>query len=548
MSSGVDPRKLADSYQPNFGTPWTPDATIEQLQAMPTAQLVAYHAARKKLAGLMEQSPTGAGWALPSWYQVMEQWKNYPIHIILGGRRSSKTSFAARLCIWGLGNIPECEIRAYHVNADRSQQDQQKLIWQAIPNGLKNLPVKKGQYHSVMWNQRTGFTNDTLIFPALDGWRMGGRIDFGNYKQYQQDPQVTEGFRAHIIWGDEQMPLDMFSTLTYRTTDFHGRIVLTFATMEGWSPLVQAILGKRRTLKKRYSELAKRELPIMEESLSWPGACIHYFWTLDNPFIDGTEFKKKLLGKSMADILSVAHGVPTKSATAVFTMFDQMVNVVKHDDLPFVKNPKYETTRYMCIDPGGSKNWAMLWVAVDAMGTWWVYREWPDYDDWALPGPTPDGKRGPAQTTNEFGIRHYVELIKESEKLDKAEIFERLIDPRAGSSEKAGDDGATNLIRDLEAADLTVMPAPGLHITEGLEKIKSMLYWKPHEKRDSINSPKIFVSDRCRNVIYALAEYTNYSTHEACKDWIDMLRYLATADIQYFSAADRNPKVRTGVY
>ena len=66
----------------------------------------------------------------------------------------------------------------------------------------------------------------------------------------------------------------------------------------------------------------------------------------------------------------------------------------------------------MAIDPAGSKNWAMLWVAIDAAGTLCVYNEWPDYDDWALPGNTAEGKPGPAQKGSKRGIKDYVELIK----------------------------------------------------------------------------------------------------------------------------------------
>tara|TARA_R110000868_G_scaffold58435_1_gene180574 strand:- start:6485 stop:8119 length:1635 start_codon:yes stop_codon:yes gene_type:complete len=538
---------FADSYRPDFGVDWIAPATTAQLNNMPMDKLVAYASARKYAEQRAELNPVGAGWVLPSWRKIMAAWDKYPIIVILGGQRSSKSMLASRLCVWGAATIPQAEIRAYHVNEDRSIEDQQRFIWDALPQGIKNLPTKKGTYHSVQYSQKNGFTDNVCILPPHQGSRRGGTIKFGNYRQYQQDAQVTEGFKSHIIWCDEEVPQKMFETLIYRTTDYHGRVILTFTTLSGWTSLIQDILGRTLTLEKRFSKLLNREIPVIQESLSRPGVGIFYLWTEDNKFIDTEDFLAKVRSRSKDEILARAHGVPTKSFSGAFPAFDQDINVVKHEDLPWIKNPEYQVTRYMAIDPAGSKNWFMLWLAVDASDTWWLYREWPDQEDWALPGNTVEGKAGPAQKGSKKGIKDYVDLIRHQE--DQEIIFERFIDPRLGAAEKQSLEGAVTIISDLDDAGMTVLPAPGVDIDNGLQLINNQLAFDDTKPRSSLNSPHLFISDRCTNLIYAMKEYTALGgKNEATKDPIDVLRYIAVSKPDFVVLSQSDINNHTGVY
>lgn len=527
---------FADEFQPDFGLPWRAALERATLENWPLERLQEYVRLRKETEANAENNPVGAGWILPSWELVMANWKKYPIIVILGGQRSTKSSLASRLTVWGAATIPQAEIRCYHVNEDRSIEDQQRFIWDALPVSVRNIPTKKGLNHSLQYSQKNGFTDNICILPPVSGYRRGGSIKFGNYRQYQQDAQVTEGFKAHLIWGDEEMPQKMFETLIYRTTDYHGRIILTFTTLTGWSPLVQDILGKTRTLISAPAPLlGGMPVPIMQESLSRPGAVIYYFHTADNAFIDTGDFVRKITGRPKDEILARAYGVPTKSVASVFPAFNKEVNVIEHDKLPWLKNPDYPVTRYMAIDPGGSKNWFMLWVAVDTAGTWWVYREWPDDDDWALPGNTIEGKPGPASRSRGLGIKGYVELIKSMEGEEK--IFERYIDPRMGAAERQSQDGATTIISDLDDAGMTVIPAPGVDVENGLQLLNNLFSYDQEKPLDSVNAPRIYISDRCMNFIYACSEYTaKGGSGEATKDPIDVARYLAVSNVEHFDS------------
>ena len=538
---------FADAYQPDFGLPWTPRLPISHFDDKTIEYTKKYVETRKWVEEQAELNPVGAGWILPMWSKVLANWKKYPIIVILGGQRSTKSTFAARLSVWCAATIPQSEVRCYHVNEDRSIEDQQRVIWDSLPVGIRNLATKKGTYHSLQYSQKNGFTDNICILPPLPGARRGGTLKFGNYRQYQQDAQIAEGFKSHLVWFDEECPQKMLETMIYRTIDYHGRIILTFTTIQGWTPLIKDLLGRTRTLEMRHSNLLNQDLPVFQESLSRPGAAIYYFWTEDNAFIDVADFHAKIKSRSKDEILARAHGIPTKAIAGVFPGFNKDVNVIPHDSLPWIKDPKYRITRYMAIDPGGSKNWFMLWVAIDAGGTWWVYREWPDYDEWALPGNTAEGKPGPAQRGSKKGIKDYVALIVDAEKEEK--IYERFIDPRMGAAEKQSEEGATTIISDLDDQDMTVIPAPGVDIENGLQLINNLLSYDETKPRDSVNAPKFYISDRCQNFIYAMSEYTGQGgRNEACKDPVDCARYIAVSNPEYYDVKDLAPKSQTGCY
>ncbi len=513
---------LATDFQPDFGLDWKPIPPKSELVTWDTERIRRYEAARKEAETANELNPVMFGWRLDSWKQVMELWKSYQTHVILGGNRSTKSTLASRLCVWAACTIPEAEVRCYHVNDKRSVDDQQRFIWEAMPQFLKDLPTKKGINHSITYSQKNGFTDGKVIFPPVKGYRRGGSITFGNYKQYQQDAQVAEGFKSHLIWLDEEAPQKLFETLLSRLIDYEGRLLLTFTTLSGWTSLVQDILGKTKTIKKKRATLLPQDVPVLQESQSRKNTAIHYFWTEHNPFIPTKTFLNDLKDRPKETILARAYGIPTKSIAGAFPKFDKDIMVIPHKEMPWIKNPDYPVMRYMAIDPAGSKSWFSGWVAVDAANTWWVYREWPDisYGEWALPGATAEGKPGPAQAGSIKGVDGYVTLFRQLE--DGEKIEERFIDPRFGATERHTKEGATTIISDLDALDFTVIPAPGVDIDNGLQRLTNLMEYDLTKPMGSLNAPRIYISDRCENIIFALSEYTaKGGSEEATKDPID---------------------------
>lgn len=512
----------ADEYVPDFGVPW-PDIDPRRLS---DEELREHVAARLRIEEAAKVDPVTFGWTLPSWQSVMANWPNYNKHCILGGNRAGKTSFAARLIVDAAIRIPEAKIRCWHVNEEKSIAEQQALVWESLPARFKEMGRKKGVNFSIQYSQKNGFTGSKLILPPLPGYSKGSEIQFNFYQQYRNDVQIAEGWSSHLIWCDEECPQKLFETLQYRIVDLNGRILLTFTTLNGWTPLVADICARKKVLSKRYSKLLDKEIPYEEESLSRAGMRLYYFWTEDNPFIPTKQFLSDLKTRPVEEKLARAHGIPTKAATSKFPKFDESVHIL--EKMPWQEDPedRKSYTRYMVVDPAGNKPWFIIWAAIDAANKVFIYREWPDesYGMWAEPAETPEGKPGQAQKPLGYGIDDYVEVMQEVEQND--EIFERLIDPRMSQAKTPSRDGATTLLTELEDAGYTFIPAPGIDIEDGIALINDRLSYDTTQPISSNNSPKLYISASCVNVIDAFKNYSGYSREESWKDPIDCIRYL----------------------
>jgi len=103
-----------------------------------------------------------------------------------------------------------------------------------------------------------------------------------------------------------------------------------------------------------------------------------------------------------------------------------------------------------------------------------------------------------------------------------------------GAAEKQSEDGATTIISDLEDCGMTVIPAPGVDIENGTQLLNNLFAYDEEKPIDSLNAPKIYISDRCVNTIYMFKEHTGQGgRNEATKDFHDLYRYLAVSDIQF---------------
>jgi len=520
------------------------------------ARLLAWKFIAEKNA---QTDPIEWGWTLDSWREMMGEFQKYIIHCIFGGNRGTKSSLVARLVVWCALHIPEFRCRCYQVNEEKSISEQQAFIWEALPQRFKSMGKRKGTSHTVQYTQANGFTGGKLIIPPLPGYKRGAEILFGNYQQYKNDPQVVEGWWAHLIWCDEECPQKMFERLLTRLGDAKGRIILTFTTIQGWSPLVADIISKVKTLRTRttnprFEPLKGKQIPVAQESRMRNSCRIYYFATEDNPFIPPDWIFDLLKGRPAEEIKAVAYGIPTKSASTPFPKFDEEVHVLPAKLMPWLApprddRPEPEFTRYHVIDPSGSKPWAMIWAAVGANGSIYVYKEWPDesYGPWAEPGNTAEGKKGPAQKPNGFGINDYQEQIAYAEGVDQ--IFERIIDPRLGAAVTQTNKGSVSIISELDDIGIVAIPAPGLQIEHGLQLINDALGYDTTAPISSINHPKLYISYACTNVIYALKEYTGKGgKDEAAKDFIDCLRYLLENGADFVSSVDTGARGSQGSY
>ena len=85
--------------------------------------------------------------------------------------------------------------------------------------------------------------------------------------------------------------------------------------------------------------------------------------------------------------------------------------------------------------------------------------------------------------------------------------------------------------------DYYFRPAPGSDIEAGIARINDLLAWDDSEPMTETNRPKLYVSDRCENMITCLMEYSGSGNNEQFKDYIDTVRYLCVSDPDYVTDA-----------
>lgn len=121
-------------------------------------------------------------------------------------------------------------------------------------------------------------------------------------------------------------------------------------------------------------------------------------------------------------------------------------------------------------------------------------------------------------------------------------IAERFMDSRFCNSEHAGEHGGKCLRDYFEeeqrapdgkvlAPAYLITPASGKDIEHGCGLVTDLLaYDKDRELIPNVNAPRLWVSEECTQVRWALENYTGRAGESgACKEWIDLLRHLAEA-------------------
>lgn len=484
--------------------------------------------------------PFRHGWESDAWKDADALLNDHDELLILGGNRAGKTEYAAKRAVTVAAKNPNARIWCLHTTHQSSISMQQNVIWKYMPSELKM--ARKTKITNLTYTQKNGFSENNCVFPNRS------QIWFLNYAQ---DRKVIEGGECDLIWCDELVPYDWIETLRYRLVTRRGKLLLTFTPVTGYTQTVKAYVSGAMVSKSLPSDMLPGRINVPGcQSGHMPyllkchrkNAAIICFHSQMNPYSPYDQLKRTLNGRSPYEVKIRAYGWAESLAGTQFPKFGD-VNIVPEEKIPKTG------TNFMAMDPAGARNWFMLWGRVDELGRVWIYREWPDLGvgEWALPSDKPDGKAGTGQTNGAGrSINEYKALMRELE--GDEEIAERYIDPRAGGTQAAGKDEGTSLIELLESDPdpMTIIPAAGLRIDEGIGLINDKLAWDPGQPLSIINEPKLYVSDKCQNLIYSMREWTGSDGDKgAAKDPIDALRYLIVMDPQHDSA-DRFAAIGAG--
>ena len=514
----------------------------DEVALMEPDDLIELHRIYHEAIDNAEKDPFRYGFRLPHWEKAEEQLAQVSEVLALGGNRSGKTAWGSYCVVKAAIENPKSEIFCFAQTSEVSIRQQQSAVWNWLPHEMRTKQTSANAY--ISYTKKNGFTDNSLILPNAS------QIIFKTYSQYQNNPTILEGAELGSrdpqwhnigVWLDEYLlGSELIDTLRFRLATRNSKMLVTFTPIDGWTEVIKEYLDGATSIQSVEAELLNGELVPYVQRSKKRNASVHYFHSRDNPFGGYERIKETLVGRPREEILIRAYGVPVKSHATKFPKFNKEINVVQPSEIPTTN-----VTRYQIIDPAGAKNWFMAWIAVDASGTFWVYREWPGVDvgDWAewkggkwMPG---QGAKGQG-----FGIRDYMDLISDLEGEEK--IFERLIDPRLGAAKYQSADGASSIIEDLNDAGMVCIPAPGLDIDDGLQALIGKMSWDTTKPADSVNRPHFYVSSECENIIQALSEYTgDGGLKEAWKDPVDVLRYAAIAGIDHVDET-RNLATRQG--
>lgn len=90
---------------------------------------------------------------------------------------------------------------------------------------------------NVTWKQGVADLVDTVKVKHVSGrWSVLG------VKSYQQDRGAFEGTAQHLVWLDEEPPIDIYGECLIRTATTGGVILLTFTPLDGYSKTVLQFL------------------------------------------------------------------------------------------------------------------------------------------------------------------------------------------------------------------------------------------------------------------------------------------------------------------
>jgi phage terminase large subunit-like protein len=492
---------------------------------------------REELIARERNDPLRYGFAPVIWNKASELLEQHRELLVMGGNRSGKTEWAARELVSRLQKTPNSVAWAFQTTAPNSIEMQQPRVFKYLPPEWRT--AKKSAITNITYSVKGGFTEGKFVAPN------GSQCVFRNYAQ---DPSTIEGGEIDVAWCDELVPLDVLETLRFRLLDRNGVLIVTFTPIEGYSSTVKEYLTGAKTvsavdahLLPHYNEqggektvCGYEQVPIVQ--MGRKGRPVIYFHTYENPWAGWERMQSELKSETREKILCRAYGVPTKSINNRFPLFNDNVHVVRHSLIPTTG------TRYHFIDPCSGRNWFMIWALIDSAGRCFIYREWPCPEDyiegigypgaWAEPdGKKHDGRQGPAQKDFGFGLERYVTEIKRVEAGEK--IFERWMDSRYGNAQTLAKERPTTLIEEMSEIGMEFIATPGDTIDEGVSLINDWLHYDAQKPLSAVNQPRLYVSERCKNVIYCLKEWTGQDGAKgASKDPVDLIRYLVLSGVQ----------------
>ena len=159
-----------------------------------------------------------------------------------------------------------------------------------------------------------------------------GRSSFLGFKSYDQGRISFQGTSKHLIWLDEEPPLDIYSECLYRTATTNGIVILTFTPLMGMTPMLKHL----------------RDSKVWQINATWD----------DVPHLDEKAKRELIDGTPLHLRDARTKGIPTLGSGAVFPVSEQEIIC---DPVPIPEH----WPRICGIDFGWDHPFAAVWIAWD---------------------------------------------------------------------------------------------------------------------------------------------------------------------------------------
>ena len=532
------------------------------------AEIHRLHRDREQAIALSKSDPLNHGHEPQHWKDARALLEVHDELIILGGNGSGKTEFGAKWLVNSMHpDDPQAEqwVLGVTTSDELSKQKQQASVFKYLPPHLKEMArgrQTRNRSESINYSQKNGFTSNTFV--------LGNQSQcwFKTLEQYQRRETAFEGPEYDAIHLDEPVTLSLVQTLRLRAAKRSGKLLLTFTAVDGFDSvcseaLTGAVVAKSLPITHcwpgfetdvQVPELRLDEvlvdgcppghMPYILRPLN-PRLAVVCWWTQWNVFTPWRSIFQKMVGRPKAAVRCRLFGWVEKRAGNLFPTFKTAVHVVPHTRVP------KDGTDYMAGDPATVRSFFMLWCRVDPLGRKWIFDESPRTEtegEWV----TADGERGEGQKvyagmgtawTAKYIWKREEEHNQEAGRPERPEswVARRVGDPRGFATQSATSDGATSYMDLFANGDPPMYwdPAPVRQtVNLDTEIISEWLSYDASRPLSVENEPKLFISDRCTNLIRSMLNYTpredgTQDLQSPWKDPIDCLRYLAVIDPQY---------------
>jgi len=178
---------------------------------------------------------------------------------------------------------------------------------------------------------------------------VSGKRSMVGFKTYEQGRSSFEGTAKHVVWCDEEPPLDVYTEMLYRTVTTRGIAYTTFTPLQGRSEVVNSFLEPE-------TEIAR--------DFKW---YIQAGWA-DVPHIDAEEQRALIATTPSYQIAARTLGEPSLGVGAIYPI------AVADVTCPPFAIPKH-WPRFYGMDVGWRRT-AAIWVALDRdTGRLYLYHE-----------------------------------------------------------------------------------------------------------------------------------------------------------------------------